>query len=116
RFEPEVEPALARIHPRLARPSGRRLGPRAAAGVAVAAAVAVVAVLLTRATGIEVVPRALAALGPAGTVLHVVEQVEPRPGTFARSVRVGWLDLARGRARWDTYARGGRVATTLLEG
>jgi hypothetical protein len=116
--EADVQAALGRVRPRLARTRHRprlRLWP--ALGVAaVAAAAAVVAILLTRGPGLEVEDDALAALGGSSSILRVVERIEPtRPGAFPISVRVGWLAPDDGKARWDQYVRGRKVTETLVE-
>ena len=95
-----------------------RLRLRSALGLTAVAAVAavIVAVVLTRAPGIDVEGRALAALGGPTNILRVVERIEPvRAGTFPVSTRVGWLDPAGGRARWTQWVERRVVAETLVE-
>jgi hypothetical protein len=114
----DVQAALGRVRPRVAPSRHRpRLRLRPALGVAaLAAAAAVVAILLTRGPGLDVEGDALAALGGPSSILRVVERIEPaRAGAFPVSVRVGWLAPTDGKARWDQYVRGRKVAETLVE-
>jgi hypothetical protein len=109
--------ALARLRPRLRRPT--RVRP-VVGGLALAGAVAaVLVVVLTRGSAVplHVEEPALAALGGPSSVLRVIERVEPtRPGAFPVNVRVGWIDARGKRIRWDEYVRGRKVVETLLEG
>jgi hypothetical protein len=118
--ETEVEHALAGLRPPVA--PRRRLSLRlglAAAGVAAAAVAAILLVVLspfTSAPGLDVEAEAAGALGGTDTVLSIVLRVSPADReSFPPSGRIGWLDLAEGRARW-TQTEGGRpVAETLVE-
>jgi hypothetical protein len=115
----EIDAAFADARVRAApRPPERRLRLRPALGLAVlaAAAATIVTVVLTRAPGLNVEGRALAALGGPADVLRVVERIEPvRAGAFPASTRVGWLDPGGGRARWTQWVEGHIVAETLVE-
>ena len=93
-----------------------RLGPALGFTAVAAVAAATAAVVLTRAPGLDVEGRALAALGGPANILRVVERIEPvRPGSFPTSTRVGWLDSAGGRARWTQWVERRVVAETLVE-
>jgi hypothetical protein len=118
--ETEVERALAGSRPHVVR--RRRLSLRvglAAAGVAAAAVAAILLVVLspfTSAPGLDVEARAAGALGGPDSVLSVVLRVSPADReSFPASGRIGWLDLAEGRARWTQTVGGRPVAETLVE-
>jgi hypothetical protein len=117
--EAEIESAFADARRRKTshRPERRlRLRPVFGLTVVAAAAAAILAIVLTRAPGIDVEGRALAALGGPTNILRVVERIEPvRPGTFPASTRVGWLDPAGGRARWRQWVQERVIAETLVE-
>ncbi|MEP6641536.1 MAG: hypothetical protein ABJB93_06465, partial [Gaiellales bacterium] len=61
--------------------------------------------------------RALDALGGRGAVLEVSERIVPGPGGgFSPSTRTGWIDAARGEARWTQRTVAGTVVDeTLVE-
>lgn len=118
--EDEIDAALAdtvRHRPRsVPRRLGLRLRPAFGVTALAAAAVALVAVVLTRAPGIDVEGKALAALGGPSNVLRLVERIEPvEAGAFPTSTRVGWLDPAGRRARWRQFVDRRVVAETLVE-
>ena len=104
----ETERALAATRPGPVR--RRRLLLPAAAVVALAVAIAAGLLLLSPSgspTLVNVQARALAALGGRGSVLEVTERIVPGPaGGFTPSTRTGWIDAARGEARW-TQRTGG---------
>lgn len=115
----ETERALAAARPaeRVARPRRRR--PAAFAAVALVFVVASAIVLAWPFGGAstrDVQAQALAALGGNGSVLEVVERITPGPaGGFAASTRTGWIDPARGLARWTQRTAAGTVVDETLD-
>ena len=119
--EADVERALERARPGSAvRPARRRLRP--AVAVLAAAVVLAAAILLALPFGsgpvtVDVQARALAALGSRSDVLAVVEFVRPGPGgSFAASLRTGWIEAGGTRQRWtQSTVDGTIVAETLVD-
>ena len=116
----EVERALRRVRPRLAmgaaQPAPRPRLRFALAGVAALAVTAIAVLTLTRTTGVPVEERALAALGTRGSVVRIVQRIEPAAvGAFGGSVRSGWIDSVGERARWDQFVERRLVTSTLVE-
>ena len=109
----ETERALATARPGPVR--RRRLLLPAAVAVGVAVALAAGLLLLSPSgspTLVNVQARALAALGGRGSVLEVTERIVPGPaGGFTPSTRTGWIDAARGEARWTQRTRMARSST-----
>jgi hypothetical protein len=114
----ETEHALAAARPGPVR--RRRLLLPAAVATGVAVALAAGLLLLSPSgspTLVNVQARALAVLGGPGSVLAVTERIVPGPaGGFTRSTRTGWIDAARGEARWTQRTADGTVIDeTLVE-
>lgn len=98
----------------------RRILLPAAVATGVAVALAAGLLLLSPSgspTLVNVQARALAALGGRGSVLEVTERIVPGPaGGFTPSTRTGWIDAARGEARWTQRTADGTVVDeTLVE-
>jgi hypothetical protein len=114
----ETERALATARPSPVRRRRLVLPAVVATGVAVALSAGL---LLLSPFGspslVNVQARALAALGGRGSVLEVTERIAPGPaGGFNPSTRTGWIDAARGEARWTQRTADGTVVDeTLVE-
>jgi hypothetical protein len=114
----ETERALATARPGPVRRRRLLLPVAVATGVAVALAAGL---LLLSPSGsptlVNVQAGALAALGGPGSVLEVTERIMPGPaGGFTPSTRAGWIDAARGEARFTQRTADGTVVDeTLVE-
>jgi hypothetical protein len=114
----ETERALATARPDPVRRRWPLLPAAVATGVAVALAAGLLLVSPSGSpTLVNVQARALAALGGRGSVLEVTERIVPGPaGGFTPSTRSGWIDAARGEARWTQRTADGTVVDeTLVE-
>jgi hypothetical protein len=116
--EAEIERALATIQPRLSTPDRRprARGPRLAAGLALALAAVVAAILLASRLSngpvVDVQARAISAIG-RHAVLAVTEEVSAGSAAVTPSRRTGWF-APDGDARWTQTAGGRTVAETLV--
>jgi hypothetical protein len=112
-----VEQALAKVAPRLPRERRWLRWPRLAAGLALAAAVTIAAILLasrlTNGPVVDVQARAISAIG-RHAALEVRERVSAAANVdVTPSLRTGWF-APGGDARWTQTANGRTIAETLV--
>jgi hypothetical protein len=109
----EVERALARARPRVARrPHTAR--PRLVLAFAAALVLAAAAALVLRTPGNDVNAKAARALEHT---FFVVEEIRPaQPGLFPPTTSSGYIDPRSGRGHWRVTSGGKLVSETLVDG